>query len=49
MLFTKIFESCTCFFFFVQATEPELTVLLYNKDRELVHLPLVHSGLAELE
>ena len=35
--------------FSVQAYEPELTVLLYNKDGELVHLPLVSSGLAELE
>ncbi|XP_034430715.1 RING finger protein 17 isoform X2 [Hippoglossus hippoglossus] len=33
----------------VVAYEPELTVLLYNKDGELVHLPLVSSGLAELE
>lgn len=33
----------------VQAREPELTVLLYNEDGELVHLPLVSSGLAELE
>ncbi|XP_040913538.1 RING finger protein 17 [Toxotes jaculatrix] len=33
----------------VVAWEPELTVQLYNKDGELVHLPLVRSGLAELE
>nr|XP_019956334.1 PREDICTED: RING finger protein 17 [Paralichthys olivaceus] len=33
----------------VVAYDPELTVLLYNKDGELVHLPLVSSGLAELE
>ncbi|XP_062258691.1 RING finger protein 17 [Platichthys flesus] len=33
----------------VVAYEPELTVLLYDKDGELVHLPLVSSGLAELE
>ncbi|XP_044072779.1 RING finger protein 17 isoform X2 [Siniperca chuatsi] len=33
----------------VVAREPELTVLLYNEDGELVHLPLVSSGLAELE
>ncbi|XP_035507554.2 RING finger protein 17 isoform X2 [Scophthalmus maximus] len=33
----------------VVAEEPELTVLLYNKDGQLVHLPLVSSGLAELE
>ncbi|XP_042350877.1 RING finger protein 17-like [Plectropomus leopardus] len=33
----------------VVAREPELTVLLYNEDDELVHLPLVSSGLAELE
>ncbi|XP_022595844.1 RING finger protein 17 [Seriola dumerili] len=33
----------------VVAREPELTVLLYNEDEELVHLPLVSSGLAELE
>ncbi|XP_063744191.1 RING finger protein 17 isoform X1 [Eleginops maclovinus] len=33
----------------VVAREPELTVLLYNEDKELVHLPLVRSGLAELE
>ncbi|KAF3843527.1 hypothetical protein F7725_002376 [Dissostichus mawsoni] len=33
----------------VVAREPELTVLLYNEDEELVHLPLVSSGLAEFE
>ncbi|XP_034002342.1 RING finger protein 17 isoform X2 [Trematomus bernacchii] len=33
----------------VVAQEPELTVLLYNEDEELVHLPLVSSGLAEFE
>ncbi|TNN60930.1 RING finger protein 17 [Liparis tanakae] len=33
----------------IVAREPELTVLLYNEDGELVHLPLVSSGLAELE
>nr|XP_020474573.1 RING finger protein 17 isoform X3 [Monopterus albus] len=33
----------------VVAREPELTVQLYNEDGELVHLPLVHRGLAELE
>ncbi|XP_060945080.1 RING finger protein 17 [Limanda limanda] len=33
----------------VVAHEPELTVLLYDEDGELVHLPLVSSGLAELE
>ncbi|XP_027147115.1 RING finger protein 17 isoform X2 [Larimichthys crocea] len=33
----------------VVAREPELTVVLYNEDGELVHLPLVSSGLAELE
>lgn len=33
----------------VVAQGPELTVLLYNEDGELVHLPLVHSGLAEPE
>lgn len=33
----------------VQAREPELKVLLYNEDGGLVHLPLVSSGLAELE
>ncbi|XP_070770407.1 RING finger protein 17 [Enoplosus armatus] len=33
----------------VVAREPELTVLLYNEDGDLVHLPLVSSGLAELE
>ncbi|XP_071337551.1 RING finger protein 17 [Trachinotus anak] len=33
----------------VVAREPELTVLLYDEDGELVHLPLVSSGLAELE
>lgn len=32
-----------------QACEPELTVLLYSEYGELVHLPLVSSGLAELE
>uniref|UniRef100_A0A3P8VK16 Ring finger protein 17 n=1 Tax=Cynoglossus semilaevis TaxID=244447 RepID=A0A3P8VK16_CYNSE len=29
--------------------EPELTVQLYNQDKELVYLPLVKSGLADLE
>ncbi|KAG7240408.1 hypothetical protein INR49_026979 [Caranx melampygus] len=33
----------------VVARDPELTVLLYNEDGELVHLPLVSSGLAEFE
>ncbi|XP_034417580.1 RING finger protein 17 [Cyclopterus lumpus] len=33
----------------IVAREPELTVLLYNEAGELVHLPLVSSGLAELE
>ncbi|XP_040005066.1 RING finger protein 17 isoform X2 [Xiphias gladius] len=33
----------------VVAREPELTVLLYGEYGELVHLPLVSSGLAELE
>nr|XP_004573086.1 RING finger protein 17 [Maylandia zebra] len=33
----------------VVAQEPELTVLLYSEDGELVHLPLVTKGLAELE
>ncbi|XP_069569519.1 RING finger protein 17 [Brachyistius frenatus] len=33
----------------IVADEPELTVLLYNVDGELVHLPLVLGGLAELE
>ncbi|KAI4806017.1 hypothetical protein KUCAC02_010609 [Chaenocephalus aceratus] len=33
----------------VVAREPELTVLLYNEDEELVHLPLVSNGLAEFE
>ncbi|KAM9347789.1 LOW QUALITY PROTEIN: RING finger protein 17 [Symphorus nematophorus] len=33
----------------VVAREPELTVLLYEEDGELVHLPLVRRGLAELE
>ncbi|XP_028991937.1 RING finger protein 17 [Betta splendens] len=33
----------------VVSTEPELKVQLYNSDGELVHLPLVQSGLAELE
>ncbi|KAK2840140.1 hypothetical protein Q5P01_013880 [Channa striata] len=33
----------------VVAQTPELTVLLYNDDEELVHLPLVLSGLADLE
>ncbi|XP_045910588.1 RING finger protein 17 isoform X2 [Micropterus dolomieu] len=33
----------------VVAREPELKVLLFNEDGELVHLPLVSSGLAELE
>uniref|UniRef100_A0A3P8U2J1 Ring finger protein 17 n=1 Tax=Amphiprion percula TaxID=161767 RepID=A0A3P8U2J1_AMPPE len=33
----------------VVAKEPELTVLLYNEDGDLVHLPLVSSGLAELQ
>ncbi|CAJ1079084.1 RING finger protein 17 isoform X4 [Xyrichtys novacula] len=33
---------------YVVAREPELTVLLYNEDGELVHLSLVSRGLAEL-
>ncbi|XP_075334657.1 RING finger protein 17 [Odontesthes bonariensis] len=33
----------------VVAREPHLSVLLYNEKEELVHLPLVRSGLAELE
>ncbi|XP_073330079.1 RING finger protein 17 isoform X2 [Pagrus major] len=33
----------------VVAQEPELTVLLYDEDGELVHQPLVSSGLAERE
>ncbi|KAM6934575.1 RING finger protein 17 [Xenentodon cancila] len=33
----------------VVAREPELTVLLYGEDGELVHLSLVESGLAELD
>ncbi|XP_054471060.1 RING finger protein 17 isoform X2 [Anoplopoma fimbria] len=33
----------------VLARDPVLTVLLYNEDDELVHLPLVSSGLAEFE
>ncbi|XP_032385352.1 RING finger protein 17 [Etheostoma spectabile] len=33
----------------VVARDPELKVLLYNEKQELVHLPLVSSGLAELE
>ncbi|XP_027878178.1 RING finger protein 17 isoform X1 [Xiphophorus couchianus] len=33
----------------VVSREPELKVQLYNEDRELVHLPLVNSGLAELD
>ncbi len=37
------------FLWSVQAQEPELTVLLYNEDGELIHLPLVNSGLAEAE
>ncbi|XP_041663773.1 RING finger protein 17 isoform X2 [Cheilinus undulatus] len=32
----------------VVAREPELTVLLFNEDEELVHLSLVSRGLAEL-
>ena len=36
-------------FLSVQAREPELTVLLYDENGELVHLPLVSSGLAELD
>ncbi|KAM7406894.1 hypothetical protein PAMA_002879 [Pampus argenteus] len=34
---------------YVVTWKPELTVLLYNEDGELVHLPLVSSGLAEPE
>ncbi len=30
-----------------QATEPQLTVLLYNAERTLVHRPLVEKGLAD--
>ncbi|XP_063353651.1 RING finger protein 17 [Pelmatolapia mariae] len=33
----------------VVVQEPELTVLLFSEDGELVHLPLVNKGLAELE
>uniref|UniRef100_A0A3Q3XBP1 Tudor domain-containing protein n=1 Tax=Mola mola TaxID=94237 RepID=A0A3Q3XBP1_MOLML len=33
----------------VVACEPELTVLLYDKSGELLHLPLVSQGLAELD
>lgn len=33
----------------IQACEPELTVLLYNTQGELVHLPLIRKGLAELD
>ncbi|KAM3608198.1 uncharacterized protein V6R79_020824 [Siganus canaliculatus] len=33
----------------VVAEEPELTVLLYDEAGDLVHLPLVNSGLAELD
>ncbi|XP_008326680.1 RING finger protein 17 [Cynoglossus semilaevis] len=33
----------------VVSQEPELTVQLYNQDKELVYLPLVKSGLADLE
>ncbi|XP_068185865.1 RING finger protein 17 [Antennarius striatus] len=33
----------------VVARDPELTVLLYNQDGELIHMSLVRSGLAELE
>ncbi|XP_031169903.1 RING finger protein 17 [Sander lucioperca] len=33
----------------VVARDPKLTVLLYNEKEELVHLPLVSSGLAEFE
>ncbi|XP_058476020.1 RING finger protein 17 isoform X2 [Solea solea] len=33
----------------IVAHEPELTVRLYNKHKELVYQPLVKSGLAELE
>lgn len=42
-----VFSSpcCSC----VQACEPELTVLLYNTHGELVHLPLITKGLAELD
>lgn len=32
-----------------QACEQELTVLLYNAHGELVHLPLIRKGLAELD
>lgn len=39
----------SCALLSVQASEPELTVLLYSEYGELVHLPLVGSGLAELE
>lgn len=33
----------------VVACEPELTVRLYDEDGQPVHMPLVSSGLAELE
>lgn len=32
-----------------QALEPELTMLLYDEDQQLVHLPLVSCGLADLD
>jgi len=33
----------------IQATEPQLTVLLYNADGTLVHTRLVEKGLADYE
>lgn len=33
----------------IQACEPALTVLLYNMQGQLVHLPLIRKGLAELD
>lgn len=35
--------------FFSKSREPELKVKLFNEDGELVHLPLVSKGLAELD
>ncbi|XP_040057950.2 RING finger protein 17 isoform X1 [Gasterosteus aculeatus] len=33
----------------IVALEPELTMLLYDEDQQLVHLPLVSCGLADLD
>lgn len=47
LLLTDVFSSPCCSS--IQACKPELTVLLYNVYGQLVHLPLIRKGLAELD